>query len=111
MAWPIVAILILAAFVGCWIVCAAAQVAWAQRSWPLWLLAAAVLASLAAEVAALNGSAAGGSVGGLGVVSLLTAGIALAAFALYLLLPLPEEPDSELGRRPSGPVANPDSEA
>lgn len=111
MAWPIVAILILVAFVGCWIVCAAAQVAWAQRSWPLGVLAAGVLASLGAEVAALNGSAVGGSLGGLGVVSLLTAGIALAAFALYLLLPPPEEPDPAVRRRPSGPGANPDSEA
>jgi hypothetical protein len=111
MAWPIVAILILAAFFGCWIVCAAGQVAWAQRSWALGLLAAAVLASLGAEVAALNGSAAGGSLGGLGVISLLTAGMALAAFALYLLLPPPVEPDLEVRRRPSGPAANPDSEA
>jgi hypothetical protein len=111
MAWPIVAILILAAVVGCWIACAAAQVAWAQRSWPLGVLAAAVLVSLSAEVAALNGSAVGGSVGGLGVVSLLAAGIALAAFALYLLLPLPEEQEPEARRRRSGPAANPDSEA
>jgi hypothetical protein len=111
MAWPIVAILILAAVVGCWIACAAAQVAWAQRSWPLWVLAAAVLGSLGAEVAALNGSALGGSVGGLGIVSLLMAGVALAAFAFYLLATTPDEREPEARQRPSGPAANPDSEA
>jgi hypothetical protein len=111
MAWPIVAILILAAFVGCWIACAAAQVAWEQRSWPLGVLAAAVLASLGAEVAALNGSALGASVGGLGVVSLLMAGVALAAFAIYLLVPPPEDGEPEVRLGPSGPAGNPDSEA
>ncbi|HUY25731.1 MAG TPA: hypothetical protein VMV09_10595 [Candidatus Saccharimonadales bacterium] len=111
MAWPIVAILILAALFGCWTVCAAGQVAWAQRSWPLAVLAAAVLASLSAEVAALNGSALAGSLGGLGVISLLAAGIALAAFALYLLSPPADDEESEARPRPRGPAANPDSEA
>jgi protein-S-isoprenylcysteine O-methyltransferase Ste14 len=111
MAWPIVAILILAAFVGCWIVCAAGQVAWSQKSWPLAVLAVAVLVSLGAEVAALNGSALGGSLGGLGVISLLAAGIALAAFAIYLLSPPGEEEEPGARPRPRGPAANPDSEA
>jgi hypothetical protein len=111
MAWPIVAILILAAFVGCWIACAAAQVAWGQRSWPLGVLAVAVVASLGAEVAALNGSAVGGSVGGLGVISLLLGGVALAALAVYLLSPPPEEQEPAVRLQPSGPAANPDSEA
>ncbi|MGA8208399.1 MAG: hypothetical protein WB801_03495 [Candidatus Dormiibacterota bacterium] len=111
MAWPIVAILILAAFVGCWVACAAGQVAWSQRSWPLAVLSLAVLASLGAEVAALNGSAVGGSLGGLGVISLFAAGIALAAFALYLLRPPAEEEEPNTRPRPLGPAANPDSEA
>jgi hypothetical protein len=111
MAWPIITILILTALAGCWVACAAAQVAWGQRSWPLALVAAAVLASLAAEVAALNGSAVGGSLGGLGVVSLFTGAIALAAFAYYLLTPPPAELGRQLSDRPTGPAANPDSEA
>lgn len=111
MAWPIAAILILAALAGCWVACGAAQVAWNQRSLPLAAVAAAGLASLSAEVAALNGSALGGSLGGLGVVSMLMGGIALAAFAAYLLTPPPEERDTPLHPRPTGPAANPDSEA
>ncbi|HEY6538120.1 MAG TPA: hypothetical protein VI138_03660 [Candidatus Dormibacteraeota bacterium] len=110
MAWPVTAILLLSALVGCWLACAAAQVARAQRSRPLALVAVAVLISLVAEVAALNGSAPGGSVGGLGVVTLFLAGVALAAFAAYLLLP----PPAELELKPvgaTGPAANPDSEA
>lgn len=111
MAWPIIAILILAALGGCWVACAAGQVAWAQRSRPLGLMTLAVLISLAAEVAALNGSALGGSVGGLGVVSLLAGGISLAAFAFYLLMPPPPEREPQLIGGPTGPAANPDSEA
>lgn len=111
MAWPILALLILTALAGCWAACAAAQVAWGQRSWPLVLVAAAVLISLTSEAAALNGSAVGGSVGGLGVVSLFTGGIALAAFAFYLLTPPPAERETQLIDRPTGPAANPDSEA
>ncbi|HUY56761.1 MAG TPA: hypothetical protein VMV12_02910 [Candidatus Micrarchaeaceae archaeon] len=111
MAWPIILILILAAFAGCWIACAAAQVAWIQRSRPLAVLALAVLASLLAEVAALNGSALGGSISGFGVVSLLTGGIALAAFAFYLLTPPPTELEPVRPHRITGPAANPDSEA
>ncbi|HVC40074.1 MAG TPA: hypothetical protein VNH20_08940 [Candidatus Dormibacteraeota bacterium] len=111
MAWPIAATLLLAALVGCWLACAAAQVAWAQRSWPLGVVAVALIASLAAEVAALNGSALGGSLGGLGVVSLLGGGIALAAFAVYLLAPAPSELEPDSGPRLTGPAADPDSEA
>ncbi len=111
MAWPVVAVLLLAALGGCWVACAASQVAWAQRSWPLALVAAAVLSSLFAEVAALNGSALGGTLGGLGVVTLFTAGIALAALAYYLLTPPRDEPEREPPGRPRGPAANPDSEA
>ncbi|HUY55629.1 MAG TPA: hypothetical protein VMV23_10780 [Candidatus Nanopelagicaceae bacterium] len=111
MAWPIFAILILAVLAGCWATCAAAQVAWAQRSRPLTVVAAAVLASLLAEVAALNGSALGGAVGGLGVVSLLLGGVALAAFAFYLLTPPPPDVEPQLINGPTGPAANPDSEA
>src|ERR1019366_4267017 len=66
MAWPIAAILILAALAGCWVACAAAQVAWAERSLALWGVATAVLVSLTAEGAALNGSAPAGRPGGPG---------------------------------------------
>ncbi|MGC1185065.1 MAG: hypothetical protein WBA31_07940 [Candidatus Dormiibacterota bacterium] len=111
MAWPIIATLLLAALAGCWVACAAAQVAWVQRSRPLAVVAAAVLASLLAEVAALNGSALGGSVGGLGVVAMLGAGIALAAFAFYLLAPPPPDLEPEAARGLTGPAVNPDSEA
>jgi hypothetical protein len=111
MAWPIIAILIVAALGGCLVACAAAQVAWVQRSRPLALMAVAVLASLLAEVAALNGSALGGSVGGLGVISLFTGGIALAAFAFYLLTPPPPEREPQPIDRLTGAAANPDSEA
>ncbi|MGA7173366.1 MAG: hypothetical protein WCB86_10865 [Candidatus Dormiibacterota bacterium] len=111
MAWPVFAVLILIVLAGCWAACAAAQVAWTQRSRPLALVAAAVLGSLLAEVAALNGSALGGAVGGLGVVALLLGGIALAAFAFYLLTPPPPDLEPELIGRPTGPAANPDSEA
>jgi hypothetical protein len=111
MAWPIAAILILAALAGCWVACAAAQVAWAQRSLALWGVATAVLVSLTAEVAALNGSALGGSLGGLGVGSLLAGGLALAAFAVYLLTPPPVKLEPQLSSRPTGPAADPDSEA
>jgi hypothetical protein len=111
MAWPIIAVLLLVALAGCWVACAAAQVAWAQRSRPLALVAVAVVASLLAEVAALNGSALGGSVGGLGTVAMLAAGIALAAFAFYLLTPPPPDLEPEPGPRLSGPATNPDSEA
>jgi len=111
MAWPIAAILLLASLAGCWFACAAAQVAWAQRSRPLALVAVAILASLVAEVAALNGSALGGSVGGLGVVALFSGGIALAAFAFYLLTPPPPEFEPQPIARLTGPAGNPDSEA
>lgn len=111
MAWPIEALLILAALVGCWLACIAAQAAWEQRNWLLAAVAAALLASLWAEVAALNGDALGGSLGGLGVVSMLLAGLALAAFALYLLVvPPPEDAEPEPLPFP-GPAVNPDSEA
>lgn len=111
MAWPFEAILILAALVGCWAACAAAEVGWAQRSISLGVAAAAVAGSLAAEVAALNGAALGGSVAGLGIVSLLLGGIALASLAVYLLSPAPE-PVEEPGPKPMlGPDRNPDSEA
>jgi hypothetical protein len=111
MAWPIVAFLLLVAMAGCWAACAAAQVAWVQRSRPLGLAAAAIVASLFAEVAALNGSALGGSVGGLGVVSMLTGGLALAGFAFYLLTPPPPDLEPETIPRLTGPAHNPDSEA
>ncbi|MGH7643482.1 MAG: hypothetical protein ACRENX_10840 [Candidatus Dormibacteria bacterium] len=111
MAWPIVAILILAALAGCWVACAAGQVAWAQRSRPLGVMTLAVVISLGAEVAALNGSALGGSIGGLGVVTLFAGGVGLAAFAYYLLTPPPPEREPTLIHRPTGPAANPDSEA
>lgn len=111
MAWPIIAILILAAFVGCWVACAAAQAAWEQRSRPLGVVAAAVLVSLASEVAALNGSAPGGSVGGLGVVSLFAGGIALAAISYYLLTPPPPQREPHRILRLTGAASNPDSEA
>jgi hypothetical protein len=86
-------------------------VAWTQRSLPLAVLAVAVLASLGAEVGALNGSAVGGSLGGLGVVTLLLGGVALAALAVYLLSPPPERPEEPALPRLSGPAGNPDSEA
>lgn len=111
MAWPIAAFLTLVVLAGCWVACGAAQVAWNLRSLPLAVVAAALLASLSAEVAALNGSALGGSLGGLGVVSLLMGGIALAAFAVYLLTPPSEEGEEEPAPQATGPAANPDSEA
>jgi hypothetical protein len=111
MSWPIEAVLMVAALAGCWAACAAAQVAWVQRSLPLAVLAVAVLASLCAEVAALNGSALGGSLGGLGVVALLMGGMALAALAVYLLTPPPEPAEEPVLARLTGPADNPDSEA
>jgi hypothetical protein len=111
MAWPIIAILILAAVAGCWVACAAAQAAWEQQSRPLGVVALAVLVSLASEVAALNGSAPGGSIGGLGVVSLFAGGTALAAVSYYLLTPPPTERAHQLVPRLTGPANNPDSEA
>ncbi|HVC22692.1 MAG TPA: hypothetical protein VNH82_04610 [Candidatus Dormibacteraeota bacterium] len=111
MAWPIIAILLLAALAGCWVACASAQVAWVQRSRPLAVVALAVLAGLLAEVAALNGSALGGSVGGLGVVAMLSGGLALAAFAFYLLTPPPPDLEPETAMGLTGPAVNPDSEA
>ncbi|MGH7639949.1 MAG: hypothetical protein ACREN7_03530 [Candidatus Dormibacteria bacterium] len=110
MAWPIVALLLLAFFVCCWVVCAAALSGWRQRSWPLLLVAAAGISSLFAEVAALNGSALGGSVGGIGIAAVFAAGIAIAAFAYYLVTPVPEEPDEDPPAR-RGPALYPDSEA
>ncbi|MGH7612119.1 MAG: hypothetical protein ACREN4_08880 [Candidatus Dormibacteria bacterium] len=111
MAWPAEAVLILAALWGCWLACVAVQAAWVQRSWVLAVVGAALLGSLFAEVSALNGDAPAGSVGGLGVVAMLLAGVALAGFAAYLLaVPPPEE---ELAGAPilAGPSSNPDSEA
>lgn len=111
MSWPIEAILIVAALGGCWVACAAAQVAWVQRNWALAGLAGAVLVSLFSEVAALNGPTVGGSLGGLGVVSMLTGGLGLTAFAIYLLTPPGEDREEPWAPGLSGPAANPDSEA
>ncbi len=110
MAWPVEAVLILTAFGGCWLAAGAGLVAWRSRSWSMAAVGALILASLGGEVAALNGSAAGGTTGGIGVASLLCAGLALAALAAYLVQP-PPEPRIEEAHRLSGPALNPDSEA
>ena len=109
MAWPVEGFLLLMALAGCWAAMAALQVAWWSQSWPLAVVGLAILASLASEVSALNGAWGATLGGGIGVVTLLMAGVALAALAVYLLLP--PEPAGAAPPRPFGPAVNPDSEA
>jgi len=110
MAWPVEGLLLLLALAGCWAAMAALQAAWWSRSWPLAVVGLAILGSLVAEVGALNSSW-GPTLGdGVGVVTLLLTGLALAALAVYLLLP----PPASIGPAPPppfGPAVNPDSEA
>jgi hypothetical protein len=110
MAWPAEALLILMALAGCWGAAAAIQVGWAHHSLPLVVTGLGILGSLCAEVAYLNGAWGVGIGGGIGLVTVLMAGVALGALAVYLLLP-PPEPVPDAPQRPSGPAGNPDSEA
>ncbi len=110
MAWPVEAFLLVLALVGCWAAVAALQLAWSARSWPLLVVGLAIGASLISEVAALNGSWGATLGGGVGVMALLMAGLALVALAVYLLLP-PPETTATAPPRPFGPAVNPDSEA
>ncbi|HUY54762.1 MAG TPA: hypothetical protein VMV23_06355 [Candidatus Nanopelagicaceae bacterium] len=110
MAWPVEVLLLLVALAGCWASMAALQASWWSRSWPLAVVGLAIVASLVAEVGALNNSW-GPTLGdGIGVVTVLLAGVALAALAVYLLLP-PPQPVGPAPPRPWGPAVNPDSEA
>ncbi|MDA8331496.1 MAG: hypothetical protein M0027_09905 [Candidatus Dormibacteraeota bacterium] len=110
MAWPVEAMLLLLALAGCWAAAAAIQAALSSRSLPLLVSGLAIIGSLLAEVATLNGNL-GGSLGsGVGVPVIILAGIALGALALYLLLP-PPEPAPPAPPQRTGPAANPDSEA
>ena len=110
MAWPVEAVLLLMALAGCLLACAALQLAYSWRSWPLAVVGAATVASLLAEVGALNGSFGPVLSGGVGVPTLVLAGVAVAGLAVYLLLP-PPAPRSSTRHRLTGPAANPDSEA
>jgi len=110
MAWPVEAVLLMLALAGCWAASAALQSALSSRSLPLLISGLAIIASLLAEVATLNGNL-GASLGsGVGVPVILFAGIALGALALYLLLPPPVPAPPATPMR-TGPAANPDSEA
>ncbi|MHB1854964.1 MAG: hypothetical protein ACYCS2_07900 [Acidimicrobiales bacterium] len=110
MVWPVEGLLLLVALAGCWAAMAALQASWWTRSWPMAVVGLAIMASLASEVGALNSSW-GPTLGdGIGVVTLLLAGVAMAALAVYLLLP-PPNPVGPAPPRPWGPAVNPDSEA
>lgn len=110
MSWPVEALLLLLVLAGCTVASASVQLAWRWRSWPLLVVGLAVFGSMAAEVTALNNSWGPVLPGGVGVVTLVLAGVAVAAVAVYLLLP-PPEPREEPAAPVTGPAANPDSEA
>jgi hypothetical protein len=110
MAWPAEALLILMALAGCWGAAAAIHAGWNHRSLPLLISGLAILGSLCAEVGFLNGGWGVGIGSGIGLVTVLMAGVALGALAVYLLLP-PPAPVPAAPLRPVGPAVNPDSEA
>ncbi|MHB1501866.1 MAG: hypothetical protein ACYCYK_11995 [Candidatus Dormibacteria bacterium] len=110
MAWPVEALLLLVALAGCLAAAAALQAGRNLGSIPLTISGVAILASLAAEVGQLNGDFGGAGGSGIGFPTILLGGAALAALALYLLLP-PPEPSLTTAPVPTGPAANPDSEA
>jgi hypothetical protein len=110
MAWPAEAVLLLLALAGCLLACASVQLAFLWRSWPLAVVGVATLLALLAEVGALNGSFGPDLTAGVGVPTLILAGVAVAALAVYLLLPPPSARAAD-GPPPTGPAVNPDSEA
>ena len=110
MACPVEAALLLMAWAGCLVACASLQLAYSWRSWPLALLGVATALALLAEVGALNGSFGPVLAASVGVPTLILAGVAVAALAVYLLLP-PPTPRPADRHLPTGPAANPDSEA
>jgi hypothetical protein len=110
MAWPVEAVLLLMALAGCLLACVALQLAYSWRSWPLALVGSATFLALLAEVGALNGSFGPVLAAGVGVPTLILAGVAVAGLAVYLLLPPPAHRPADR-HRPTGPAANPDSEA
>ena len=110
MAWPMEAVLLLMGLAGCLLACASLQLAYSWWSWPLALVGAATILALVAEVGALNGSFGPVLAAGVGVPTLILAGVAVAGLAVYLLLPPPAPRPSGLPV-PTGPAANPDSEA
>ncbi len=110
MAWPVEAFLLMVALAGCLAAAGALQLARLLHSVPLAISGLAIIASLLAEVGQLNGDFGGASGNGVGLLTIVFGGIALAAVAVYLLLPPPERrvPAIQLS---TGPAANPDSEA
>ncbi len=110
MAWPVEAFLLLVALAGCVAAAAALQASHNLRSLPLAVCGVAVIASLAAEVGELNGDFGGAAGSGIGVPTIIFGGLALAAVAVYLLLPPPSAPQVPAPVT-TGPAANPDSEA
>lgn len=110
MAWPLEALLLLIAGAACIAGIAALQAAWRNRSWALAAAGVAIIASLAAEVAGLNGSFGPVLPGGVATLSVVLGGAALAALAVYLVLP-PPVLHARAVRVPTGPAAHPDSEA
>lgn len=110
MAWPLEAFLLLVAGAACVAGTAALQAGWQTGSLALSIAGGAVIASLAAEVAGLNGAFGPVLPGGVATLSVILGGVAVAAFAIYLVLPPPEAP-ARAGSGPTGPAANPDSEA
>jgi len=110
MVWPLEAFLLAVALAGCWAAAAGVQAGVASHSWPLGLAGAAIAVSLAAEIGTLNGDF-GGSVGaGVGLLTVFFAGTAVAALAVYLLLP-PPQPLMPVMKSATGPATDPDSEA
>lgn len=109
MAWPVAAGLLLMALAGCVAATAALMAAWTLRDWALATVGVAILASLAAEVAALNGWWGPTMGGGVAVVTVLAGGVALAALAVHLLLPPPIP--VAVPAPATGAASNPDSEA
>ncbi len=110
MAWPVEAFLLLVALAGCVAAAAALQAFRHLRSVPWAVCGVAIIASLAAEVGELNGDFGGASGRGIGVLTIVFGGLALAAVAVYLLLP-PPSASQVPAPVPTGPAANPDSEA
>ncbi len=110
MVWPLEAFLLILALVGCWAAASGIQAGLIYHSWPLGLCGAAIVVSLASEIGTLNGDF-GGSVGaGVGTLTVIFAGAAVAALAVYLLLPPPERVPA-VSAHLTGPAADPDSEA
>lgn len=110
MAWPLEAFLLLVAGAACVAGTAAIQAGWRTGSPALTVAGGAVIASLAAEVAGLNGAFGPVLPGGVATLSVIIGGVAVAAFAVYLVLPPPEVAARAVAV-PTGPAANPDSEA